>query len=475
MKTSRLVSLLPCAAVLFCLSQPAHAGHWVVTYQCSGSDMGTDDRGTPVLVSVDASEDPYWDQAGSVTDTNDTYGNIWPDFYVGWSAANYVITPTLTWTPDNASDTSSPPSTVHYLESSVAYGTVENPDYGQTWAADDGTQDPAQVEGDELISSGKHLLSYDNSGNNTTITLPTRTLNAAGGQGEDYLYEYSSYLSYSVQPDTREVTVTSSIDATYHKDPGTGQPVQNQPDSDGTITADSVQLGDVSGAAITYFANPTGSWASESNYHWYSAATDDAAAGSFTLPNDPPTGFDISYTSATNFGKQEHINLHCQDAGDGAQATANYYVNWHDDIENWLTVVDTKDYGPLTRVTGIYHPLKDSKYTEDFENSVKVDVKATGEGSLGTDKIGAKFGAEIGAEYETSTKLTAEYTWVANKYNWIERQSFWHHREGTVDNYGFHGYMGLLHWTLDSAYNPGSPLVVDFLESQRAEDAGPAY
>lgn len=284
-----------------------------------------------------------------------------------------------------------------------------------------------------------------------------------------------SEVSAGVRQDSRAVTITSSIDPTYHKDPATSQPVQNQPDSDGTINADSVQLGDVSGAAITYFGNPVGYWAANSSYHWYSALTDYSGSGTFTLHNDPPYGLDVPYGNNVNFANQEHINLHCIDASDGASGTGNYYVNWHNDFDDWITVVDTKDYGPLTRVTAVYHPLDDAKYSADFENTVKVDVKATGEGALGTDKIGAKFGAEIGAEYETSTKVTTEYTWVANKYNWIERQSFWHHREGTVDNYGFHGYMGLLHWTLDSAYNPGNPLVIDFLESQRAEDAGPAY
>lgn len=284
----------------------------------------------------------------------------------------------------------------------------------------------------------------------------------------------SSYISMGVQQDTRAVTITSTIDPTYHKDPATSQPVQNQPAHDGTINADSVQLGDVPGAAITYSANLAGSWAAGSSYNWYSASTAHSGAGTFTLPNDPPIGLDVPYGNNVNFANQEHINLTCVDAADGASGTGNYYVNWHNDFDDWITVVDTKDYGPTTRVTAVYHPLDDAKYSQDFEKTVKVDVKATGEGNLGSDKVGAKFGVELGGEYETSTKVTTEYTWVANKYNWIERQSFWHHREGTADNYGFHGYIGLLHWTLDSAYNPGTPLI-DFNEYQRAEDAGPAY
>jgi hypothetical protein len=342
MKTSRLLSLLPCvAASLICFSQPAHAGHWVVTYQCSGYDMGADDRGNPVFVAVDPAKVPAWNQAGSVTDTNNTHGHIWPDAYVGWSEANYVITPTLTWTPDNLSDTSSPPSTVPYLESSVAYGTVEDPEYGQTWAADDGTQDPAQVEGDELISSGRHLLSYDNSANNATITLPSRTLNAAGGQGVDYLYEYSSYLSYSVVIDPYKVTLS--------RDGARGE----TQDADGTTHGDTIySYGDYINTEDfgqqertdylnmqTFQPNFLGNWTfpqgSSPYWAWNPSESDDTSTmgkvsmhyrNYYTLEGEP-NGSDSAETRTVSYSVTDPL---------GAEETANYILTVHDPYESYI-------------------------------------------------------------------------------------------------------------------------------------------
>lgn len=477
MKLPRLLSLSCIVASFACFCQPVHAGSWQLTYQCQGTGqrMGTF---APAYPYPSINTNYPW--PANPTDYIQSDGSVqfWTDPLIRHESSANVseagsITATFTWVPSSAGDVPSG-TALNVLEFAVAVGSD---------ASSNGFGDPIVSSNGSPQSQGRHLISVPivSSNGQFTATLPARTLSASSSATDTDYYGFpnhtylDAYVDYNATQNSRAVTITSSMDPTYHKDPTTNQPVQNQPAPDGTINADIVQLGDVPGAAITYLANPVGSWAANSSYHWYSASTDHSGAGTFTSPSDPPYGLDVPYGNNVNFANQEHINLHCIDAGDGASATANYYVNWHNDFDGWITVVDTKDYGPLTRVTAVYHPLDDAKYSADFENTVKVDVKATGEGALGTDKIGAKFGAEIGAEYETSTKVTTEYTWVANKYNWIERQSFWHHREGTVDNYGFHGYMGLLHWTLDSAYNPGNPLVIDFLESQRAEDAGPAY
>jgi len=474
------VLTLLCAFSWLLLPLPSYAGHWVITLNGSSA--------VPPLAQFPAGNLSFTDSV--VTGPSPfnaqfhyslNFNNPAPvngsecDFSYDQSPGTTTLSVTakLTWKPDSPADTSQPPPTVNVLETGYA-GSSEHISSGGN--ASDGLGD--SMIGDMACSSGSHLQYLTVPAGQTSVTLASRSLSASWHSPPLGSYDTGSpgmSMSYTVQIDSREVSISSSIDPTYHKDSVSNQPVQNQPAPDGTMNADSVQLGDVSNAAITYFANPVGSWAANSSYHWYSALTGYSGAGTFTLPSDPPYGLDVPYGNNVNFANQEHINLHCTDAGDGASATANYYVNWHNDIDGWITVVDTKDYGPITRVTAVYHPItNDDKYSQDFEATVKVDVKATGEGSLGSDKVGAKFGAEIGSEYETSTKVTTEYTWVANKYNWIERQSFWHHREGTVDNYGFHGYIGLLHWTLDSAYNPGTPLI-DYNEYQRAEDAGPAY
>ena len=492
MKTSRLFFLLPFAAAsLVCLSQPAHAGYWQLTYQCQGSSQ-ENNVGSPEYPYRTSSTTSPWSNAPQSDGSLALDGG---GIIRGLSSASAndtgTVTATLTWVPTNGDAPTGTTLTVCEDGSVLAaydyypYSFADGPFDG---TADDGLGDPAvQITGEALdgkTSSGKHLLTLPivASGGTYTVTLPTRTLTASGSISDtsdnagfpnhNYL---DAFINYDVVQDSRTVTITSSIDPSYHKDTVTSQPVENQPASDGTMNADSVQLGDVPGAAIAYFANPVGSWAANSSYHWYSTLTGYSGAGTFTLPSDPPYGLDVPYGNNVNFANQEHINLHCIDAGDGASATANYYVNWHNDFDDWITVVDTKDYGSIVRISPVYRPvLDDAKFSYDVENSVKVDEKATGEGSLDAGAVGAKFGVELGAEFESATKTTVEYPLAANEYNWVERQAYWRHREGTVDNYGFHGYIGLLHWTLDSAFNPNNPLI-DYVEFQRVSSSPPSY
>lgn len=405
-----------------------------------------------------------------------------------------TVTATLTWVPDASKDmTTDPPPDkdhkVHIIESGRAWQQSLGSGPG-TGTADDGLGDSAASDGGHT-SQGVHLIQRD--GSSGTITLDPVTLKAinpvstwqsgypGGGSGGGYPggggYGYWDWtggegsISFfvAVDPDVnpRSVTITSSIDPTYHKDPKTGKQA-NVAASDGTMTADSVNLWTQSpGPAITYYAHPTGSWDPNSSYHWYSKVMETSDAGTFA-----PPPFPVQYPGFVS--TQEHINLHCIDANDGASATANYYVNWHDEIEDWITIVDKRQDGTLVRVTPIYHPISEGKMSLETENKITVSQKATGEGSLGSDKVGVKFGVELGVDFENSTKLSTEYSFIVGKANWVERRPFWEHREGTVDNYDTHGYAGLLNWTLDSAYHPGTPLI-DFDEFPRAEVSDPTY
>ena len=411
--------------------------------------------------------------------------------YILDATTSGTVTATLTWVPGTNTPNDPPPSKVYIVETANASwstSSTNTPTAGTD--ASDGLGDPAvpnQNEGGET-SSGTHLTVQN--GSSGTITLGPFSMDA---NTPTYVTNKSTWgyatagasllVSIDKSPSPRAVTITSSIDPTYHKGKDAQRkpaPVANVPASDGTITADSVALNESNNRAgdISYTATPTGSWAPASSYHWYSALIGTTGNGTFTMPGDPPIDLDVFYLDGNDGTmhdtSQEHINLHCTDASDGANATANYYINWHDEIEGWSTVVDVKQYGAFVRVTPIYHPIvDDAKFSYDVENSVKVSTKATGEGSLGTEQVGEKFGVELGADYESATKVTVEYPLVANKANWIERQAFWEHREGTVDNYDTQGYVGLLHWTLDSAYHPGDPLI-DYGEFQRASATDPS-
>ena len=409
-----------------------------------------------------------------------------------------TISATLTWVPatgqDNVSDP--PPIQVHIKEYSRAWEqSLGSGSGGGT--VDDGLGDPPNSSNGDQESQGLHLLVKN--GSSGTIALDAVTVKAinatsnwvtgypGGGSGGGYPgsggYGYwdttggerSAGFSVVVDadPNPRSVMIISSIDPTYHKDPATGKQAANVPAFDGTMTADSAKEWPVSFPAmglprILYNAVPIGSWNPNSSYHWYSSATGQSDAGTF----QPPT-FPVGYPIVVS--GQEHVNIHCIDASDSASATANYYVNWHDSFEGWNTLVDVRQTGVMTRVTPVYFPTKDdATFGYDLVYKVTVSQKATGEGSLGTEQIGAKFGVELGVEYESETGDKLELSLYANKYNWVDRQAFWRHREGLVDNYDSHGYEGMLNWTLDAAYNPSTPLI-DFVVFQRSSDTPPSY
>jgi hypothetical protein len=422
---------------------------------------------------------PRWTPPSPALGGSSTTFNSWINSVLPTPVSLDLVV-TATWQAANAQDP--PPTRVQLLETALAGYGVLGGGLDITWQVDDSLGDtPVYTFGNSVQrtsqggAQGSHLLICDGSSGTFTFTRNLSVSSNSASLG----FVGSSTVSYSVAIDSRAVTISSSIDPTYHKDPLLGK-MANVPANDGTISADSVNrianinnmlAGSYGGPAITYYGVPTGTWTAGSAYHWYSASQGTHAAGTFTLPNDPPYDFPVFYPLLIT-GK-EHINLNCMDSNDGIQISANYYVKWHDEFENWFTPVDFKQYGDFVRVTAIYHPIvEDAKFSYDVENSVKITVKATGEGSLEIKDIAAKFGIEIGAEYESATKTTVEYPLVANKANWIERQAFWRHREGTVDNYEVHGYVAVLQWTLDSAYNSSNPLM-DYGEFQRASVTDP--
>lgn len=479
MKTLKPFVFFALAASLFCLTRSVHAGTWKLSYQCQGTYQYP--RGGSAS----------WPTDPSTYTLGDGSADFWMDpiirgLFTATESNSGTITATFTWVPSSAGDVP-PATTLNVIETANAeiYLDDYNSDAGPlSGDAEDGLDDTPITSEFQVQSQGIHPVAIPIvfSNGQYTATLSTRNLSTSGTisdttdtESYDGSFPNHSYLYTDINYKAalaHAVTISSTIDPTYHKDAATGQPVQNQYDANGTMKADSVQVGDISGGAITYSANVLGNWTADSSYNWYSAATDQSGSGTFTMPSDPPYGLDVPYNNNTNFSNQEHINIHCIDAGDGTGATANYYVNWHNDLDGWITLVDTRVDDQSVRVTMVYHPIEPAKFSDEVETKITETVKATGD--VDAAKLAAKFGVEIGAEYENSNKLTLEYELVPNKYNWIERQPFHQHREGTVDMYGFHGYEGLSHWQLDSVYHPGSPLI-DVVESQHESDSVPSY
>ena len=162
----------------------------------------------------------------------------------------------------------------------------------------------------------------------------------------------SANVSATANYDGREVTISSSLGQTYHKgsaitDNGTPQPAPDVPDPDGTGHANTLKptshsnfASDGTSVMISYYAHPAGSWAANSSYHWNIVEGDgltNPTDGTFTMPGDPPYSEGTGYYLDSISGGPEHVYIHLTDAADGANATANYYVQWHDPVENWVT------------------------------------------------------------------------------------------------------------------------------------------
>ncbi len=234
-------------------------------------------------------------------------------------------------------------------------------------------------------SSGTHLVQKDGSSGTITFTFnvsahgdgsltrpPQTTSNQApptmeGGGGTEA-------WPVSVQEDSRGLTISSSLGQTYHMSQtnfdsnGFALPDPDTPDSDGTVHANSIKPAGTPWATsqdpapfiitegITYHANVIGTWASGSSYQWhvdqaplggsvpgYGSAGFGSDSGTLTMPGDPPYDYNATYETEYDFGHsivaqvtgQEHAYIHLTDANDGADATANYYIQWHDPVENW--------------------------------------------------------------------------------------------------------------------------------------------
>lgn len=155
----------------------------------------------------------------------------------------------------------------------------------------------------------------------------------------------SGSASATAYPDSREVTISSSLGQTYHKSStrfdssGVALPDPDIPDSDSTVHANTVKQEGGAGdnISIEYDAHPVGAWASGSSYFWHLSSGDATPGavqgGTFSLPNDPPYSYSGQYGASVT--GQEHAYIHLTDAGDGSDGTANYYVQWHDSVENW--------------------------------------------------------------------------------------------------------------------------------------------
>lgn len=180
MKLRRFTAVALLAAALQC----AFAGHWNIQYSGGYSSL---------------------------------YGNTWPDTggSGGGTAAWGQITATLTWVPDNASDTA--PLRIWVLESSHAQANVTT---GSSGAADCGLGTTAVTTpwkngnttvGTYISSTGKRLLPHKPDNNGVVTTSASPSANGDGGAGVGYSVQVTNKAAILQRPDGGQMVSTDAI------------------------------------------------------------------------------------------------------------------------------------------------------------------------------------------------------------------------------------------------------------------------
>jgi len=153
-------------------------------------------------------------------------------------------------------------------------------------------------------------------------------------------------VAAAVKQDNRAVTISTELGQTYHKSTihfdsgGTALKAPNVLDGSGTLTDDTIKsAGAGDNAIITYIANVTGTWGRlnpevDATYLWHLnyGAGNAFPSGTFFLPSDPP--YDYLGQFGSNVSGPAHCSILLTDV-DGASASANHYLNWHDPVEHW--------------------------------------------------------------------------------------------------------------------------------------------
>lgn len=136
-----------CASLLLILAlaslQPAQAGHWEVSLQSTGQDTVTVDGQTTSYPWPDVTS---YAGGPAICDFEDYH-----DSQCDASTINATITPTLTWTPDSATDASTPPTAVLvqiYVETGAEAGNLAD------LQVNDGFNDPLAGDDVELPDDG---------------------------------------------------------------------------------------------------------------------------------------------------------------------------------------------------------------------------------------------------------------------------------------------------------------------------------
>lgn len=388
------------------------------------------------------------------------------------------VTAVLVW----GGDPQQVPNKVYARVSSNASSSVASNNQGLI------PPDPSNGFGDPITgtgnksTSGVHLVQKDNSGLATTVRLDPVSLSASTPNGNANVF-------ISVAPDTRGVTIscpevdTGPDGGSKYREPAlTGPVITNQREANGTLRGDTALYRvpqDNGDRFISFTGNAVGSWSVGSDYHWYSSLSGYSYSGVWPNINS----FETSDLGA-NIGQADHIFLSLCDAGpDKAEASANYYLHLHEELESsgWPDDPGSPYKVPITpdpdasvfAAAGSpmkYYPWKaerdptdgtkyapavigpassNSGYTYGSEKGWTGSVG--GALGVGKDKVNAQFGGNYDWSQARSDSLTIGVPHDLNpgQMTWgVWREDVQRHK-GHLDHYGVHGYIGTGIWYRD--------------------------
>jgi hypothetical protein len=351
-------------------------------------------------------------------------------------------------------------------------------------SADDGWADPEDVEysfynGVNGASDGKHLITLDGSSGTATYTCQQQHANisvqSTGASGT-----VSASCSLTALEDTRAVTISSAVDPTYYRVLSGGVPTQvaNVRAADGTMYGDTV-IPFPYGVSIAYSAATVGAWANNSEYHWYSSLTGYWDQGTFqpaAIPDLNPV-----YSGNLTAGSVDHIFIHLIDSADSANATANYYMTFHDKYENWATPTMINhpipfgpwpDNPPSNDWTLLYSADNRTSVTQTPSVTLSWSITKTESGTIGgqlvtqaTDPAGfvaLQTNASITSTTEVSCSISQTIPVTVPPYSVVDVYvaPTWVELAGTCSLWGASGYVGDIAWSGVRVPNSGGAQVL---------------
>jgi hypothetical protein len=454
-----------CSLICLVCAHPAHA-QWV-PYQIPNSLSGPNGAvGTPDIYGGSESVDmPFGGGPGGANSS----GTVTPEFK--WTGqAGQSVTPLYV-----------------LLQGSAGVGGL-NPT-SSNYSASDGLEDPEVTftpPGANYVVSdgswGKHLVQKtapDGSGPGYVLSLDPISMSTTGTGGG-----ISGSLSLSATVDSRAVSISSNLGQTYKRptaQPAGGWtqavPILDQPQPEyeyaDTVAPDASSLFIHPTVDISYSASPIGNWSTNSSYLWNFMISGYSTNGTFQPGSIG--GVSNTYINApTGPGTQEAAIIHLTDAGDGAEATYYYYVNFHAPFENWtrtsvldhpLVLVDANENVNTSGDWSLIMIIdNDSPTPLSLQTTNTTSFSKTLSGTIGGQQ---STGPDVAAAFQANESITVgvtssvsvadQTTFTGHAYT---RTRFfgaqtWEERWGTCSVWSINGYQGDTTWYGVYAPNPG--------------------